>query len=61
MPATSKQKNTAQMAKAVKSGALKMRDVPVGARAAVRSMMDMSSGQLDEMMHSRTRRKGRRS
>lgn len=52
MPASSTaQRNTANMARAVKSGSLTMTDVPAGARAAVKSMMAMSDKQLEDFSH----------
>ena len=49
MPAeSSKQAHTAQMAAAVKGGHVKLKDLPPGARSAVKSMMSMSREQLGD-------------
>lgn len=49
MPAqSSAQQHTAQMARAVKHGHKRLRDMPAGARGAIRSMLGMSDSQLAE-------------
>ena len=52
MPAqSSKQAHTAQMARAVQGGHAKLKDMPKGARKAIKSMMSMSRSQLHDFMH----------